>query len=56
MYLHRDYFKANVFVIWVHGPSNPKPLILRAPTKVLIILNHKGMYPITRKKEGVSFS
>ena len=21
MYLHRDYFKANVYTIWVHGPS-----------------------------------
>ena len=25
MYLCREYFKAKVYIIWVHGPINPKP-------------------------------
>ena len=24
-YLYRDYIKAKVYTIWVHGPSSPKP-------------------------------
>ena len=24
-YLEREYFKAKVYTIWVHGPLNPKP-------------------------------